>query len=192
MPTSPVSSLIEHICKAVPPLGDAELLGRFVERRDETALAVLVKRHGPMVWGVCRRLLGHHDAEDAFQATFIVLVRKAASVKPREMVGNWLYGVARQAALQARSAARRRAREIQVDQVPDTATVICVHDAARPFATPGAGARSGWRAPSRAEAKVAPLAGSPSVPDGAAARTADGAVVTGAVMSRPLLCGSRR
>src|SRR6516165_7841547 len=85
MPTSPVS-LIEHICRAVPSDGDEELLGRFVERRDETALAVLVKRHGPMVWGVCRRLLSHHDAEDAFQATFIVLVRKAASVKPRQVI----------------------------------------------------------------------------------------------------------
>jgi RNA polymerase sigma factor (sigma-70 family) len=120
MPTSPVTSLIEHICRAVPPLGDAELLERFVERRDETALAALVKRHGPMVWGVCRRVLGHHDAEDAFQATFIVLVRKAASVKPREMVANWLYGVARQAALQALTAARRRSKEVQVAQMPDT------------------------------------------------------------------------
>ena len=120
MPTSPVSSLIGHIRRAVPSDGDGELLGRFVERRDDTALAALVKRHGPMVWGVCRRLLGHHDAEDAFQATFIVLVRKAASVKPREMVGNWLYGVARQAALQARTAARRRAREKQVAQMSDT------------------------------------------------------------------------
>src|SRR5580698_8503021 len=73
-----------------------------------------------MVWSVCRRLLNYHDAEDAFQAAFIVLVRKAASVNPREMVGNWLYGVARQAALQAWSAARRRAREIQVAQMPDT------------------------------------------------------------------------
>src|SRR5215831_9068288 len=117
MPTSPVS-LIEHICRAVPPLGDGELLGRFVERRDETALAALVKRHGPMVWGVCRRLLGHHDAEDAFQATFIVLVRKAGSVKPREMVGNWLHGVARQAALQVKTA-KRRAREVQVTEMPD-------------------------------------------------------------------------
>jgi RNA polymerase sigma factor (sigma-70 family) len=74
-----------------------------------------------MVWGVCRRLLGHHDAEDAFQATFIVLVRKAAAVMPREMVGNWLYGVAHQTALQARrSATRRKTREVQVTEMPDT------------------------------------------------------------------------
>jgi RNA polymerase sigma factor (sigma-70 family) len=118
MPTSPVS-LIEHIRRAVPSDGDGDLLGRFVERRDETALAALVKLHGPMVWGVCRRLLAHHDAEDAYQATFIVLVRKASSVKPRGMVGHWLYGVARQVALQARTTVRRRAREIQVAQMPD-------------------------------------------------------------------------
>src|ERR1700751_5698666 len=99
MPTSPVS-LIEHIRGAVP--SDGELLGRFVERRDEAALAALVNRHGPMVWGVCRRLLSHHDAEDAFQATFIVLVKRASSIAQRELVGNWLYGVAHQTALQAR------------------------------------------------------------------------------------------
>src|SRR3954454_12987168 len=114
MPTS----LIDHIRRAAQPrAAEGELLGRFVEHRDEAALASLVTLHGPMVWGVCRRLLGHHDAEDAFQATFVVLVRKAGSIKPREMVGNWLYGVARQAALQARTAARRRER--QVDQMPD-------------------------------------------------------------------------
>lgn len=68
----------------------------------------------------CRRHLSHHDAEDAFQATFIVLVRKAASIAQREAVGNWLYGVAHQTALQARrSAARRRAREVQVAEMPD-------------------------------------------------------------------------
>ncbi len=121
MPTS----VIDHIRRTVLPLDhadDGELLGRFIERRDEAALAALVKRHGPMVWGVCRRLLNHHDAEDAFQAAFIVLVRKAASVVPREMVGNWLYGVAHQAALQARrTIARRRAREVQVTEMPDTA-----------------------------------------------------------------------
>src|SRR6476620_1247961 len=119
MPTSVIEQIRRVVCDGVG-LRDGELLGRFVDRRDEAALAALVDRHGPMVWGVCRRLLGHHDAEDAFQATFIVLVRKAASVKPREMVGNWLYGVARQAALQARTATRRRAREVQVVQMPDT------------------------------------------------------------------------
>jgi RNA polymerase sigma factor (sigma-70 family) len=119
MPTS----VIEYIRRVVGDgvgLRDGELLGRYVDRRDEAALAALVNRHGPMVWGVCRRHLSHHDAEDAFQATFIVLVRKAASIAQREAVGNWLYGVAHQTALQARrSAARRRAREVQVTEMPD-------------------------------------------------------------------------
>jgi RNA polymerase sigma factor (sigma-70 family) len=117
MPTS----AIEHIRKVVGDgLRDGELLGRYVDRRDEAALAALVHRHGPLVWGVCRRLLGHHDAEDAFQATFIVLVRKASSIAHGEALANWLYGVAHQTALQARrSAARRRAREVQVTQMPD-------------------------------------------------------------------------
>jgi len=117
MPTS----VIEHIRRVVGDgLRDGELLGRYVDRRDEAALAALVNRHGPMVWGVCRRHLSHHDAEDAFQATFIVLVRKASSIVQREAVGNWLYGVAHQTALQARrSAARRRAREVQVTEMPD-------------------------------------------------------------------------
>jgi hypothetical protein len=77
---------------------DAELLARFVNRRDEAAFALLVRRHGAMVYGVCRRLLPEHDAEDAFQATFLVLAQKARSAAPRE-VANWLYGVARRAAL---------------------------------------------------------------------------------------------
>src|SRR5262249_3064795 len=119
MPTS----VIEHIRSAVGDgvgLRDGELLGRYVDRRDEAALATIINRHGPMVWGVCRRQLSHHDAEDAFQATFIVLVRKAAFIAQREAVGNWLYGVAHQSALQARrSAARRRAREMQVTEMPD-------------------------------------------------------------------------
>src|SRR5262245_20595998 len=117
------TSVIEHIRRVVGDgvgLRDGELLGRYVDRRDQAALAALVNRHGPMVWGVCRRHLSHPDAEDAFQAIFIVLVRKAASIAQREAVGNWLYGVAHQAALQARrSAARRRAREVQVTEMPD-------------------------------------------------------------------------
>ena len=80
----------------IDPSGN--LLSSFIEHHDETALAALIRRHGTMVWGVCRRLLSHHDAEDAFQTTFIVLVHKAASIRSREMVGNWLYGVAHQTA----------------------------------------------------------------------------------------------
>src|SRR5215510_4089838 len=97
-------------------LSDGRLLGSFVERHDEAAFEALVRRHGPMVLGVCRRVLGcAHDAEDAFQATFLVLARKAASVSPRELVGNWLYGVAHRTALLARRTdARRREREVQV------------------------------------------------------------------------------
>jgi RNA polymerase sigma-70 factor (ECF subfamily) len=76
-----------------------------------------------MVWGVCRRVLtNHQDAEDAFQATFFVLARKAAAVVPKDMVANWLYGVAHQAALHAgRTAARRKARERQVTSMPEPA-----------------------------------------------------------------------
>jgi RNA polymerase sigma factor (sigma-70 family) len=94
-------------------LSDAQLLERFVRARDESAFAALLWRHGPMVLGVCRRLLGHtHDAEDAFQATFLVLVRKAAGLRRPALVGNWLYGVACRTARQARTAAaRRQARE---------------------------------------------------------------------------------
>src|SRR5260370_336921 len=85
---------------------DGQLLECYVKSREEAAFADLVQRHGPMVWGVCRRVLhSDHDAEDAFQATFLVLVRKAASVVPRELVANWLYGVAHQtdAALRTRT-----------------------------------------------------------------------------------------
>jgi RNA polymerase sigma factor (sigma-70 family) len=126
MPTSPLNRVIQHFLADFGPDGggmtDAELLARFVSSRDEGALAALVRRHAPMVWGVCRRLLpNHHDAEDAFQATFLVLVRKAADV-PRQAVPNWLYGVARQTAVRLRAtAAKRGRRETQVVNMPEPA-----------------------------------------------------------------------
>src|SRR5262245_10494007 len=125
MPTGQSSTILVHLRRAVllrdgAGLSDGQLLGAFVERRDEAAFEALVRRHGPMVLGVCRRVLGcAHDAEDAFQATFLVLARKAASIAPREMVGNWLYGVAQRTALCARAGnLRRRSREKQVKAMP--------------------------------------------------------------------------
>ncbi len=108
---------------AVGGLTDGELLDRFVARREPAVFEAIVRRHGPMVWGVCRRVLrDHHDAEDAFQAAFLVLSRKAASVMPRGKLGNWLYGVAYRTAVKASAMrARRIARERQVTVMPDYA-----------------------------------------------------------------------
>ncbi|HZY86800.1 MAG TPA: sigma-70 family RNA polymerase sigma factor [Gemmataceae bacterium] len=126
MASGPAGKVLRHLRAAalVPAAsgpGDGPLLEQFVARRDEAAFAALLRRHGPMVLGVCRRLLGHvQDAEDAFQATFLVLARRAAAVAPAELVGNWLYGVAYQTALKARATrARRRARERQVTAMPE-------------------------------------------------------------------------
>src|SRR5258708_9397867 len=92
---------------------DGDLLNRFLMERDETAFEALFKRHSPMVFGVCRRILGNEaDAHDAFQATFLVFMRKAASIEPRAMVGNWLYGVTHRTSLKAKAMNRqRRAKE---------------------------------------------------------------------------------
>jgi RNA polymerase sigma factor (sigma-70 family) len=125
MPPSNAAKILRHLRGAVlregVGLSDGQLLDHCIHRHDQAAFAALVRRHGPMVWGVCRRVLGnHHDAEDAFQATFLVLVRKAASILPREMVANWLHGVAHLTALKARAAAaRRRTRERQVRAMPE-------------------------------------------------------------------------
>jgi RNA polymerase sigma factor (sigma-70 family) len=125
MTTTQTSTVIHHLCRTAllrdgADLTDGQLLERFIDRRDELAFAALVHRHGPLVWGVCRRLLGHHDAEDAFQATFLVLFRKAGTIVPRERVASWLYGVAQQTALHCRrTAARRISRERQVAEMPE-------------------------------------------------------------------------
>src|SRR5260370_1029112 len=92
---------------------DADLLARFLSHSDSRAVSVLIRRHAPMVWGVCRRILfDHHDAEDAFQATFLVLLRKANTIKLRSMVGNWLYGVAFQTAMKARAMTTKRSTRL--------------------------------------------------------------------------------
>ncbi len=93
-----------------PTAGDAELVGRFRDAHDQAAFAELVRRHGPMVFGACRRMLPcRQDAEDAFQATFLVLAVKPDAVRPPDRVGAWLHGVACRAALKARRTAARRA-----------------------------------------------------------------------------------
>src|SRR6185437_5499733 len=99
---------------------DAELLARFL-RRDEAAFALLVRRHGPMILGVCRGITRHtDDAEDAFQAVFLILAKKAGSVRDPHLLGNWLYGVAARVAQKARrGSARRRAREVQTVNAPE-------------------------------------------------------------------------
>jgi RNA polymerase sigma factor (sigma-70 family) len=128
MTLSTASAVVDHLRRVVlvrdgNGLPDGQLLESFLARQDGAAFATLVNRHGPMVMGVCRRILGNpHDAEDAFQATFLVLARKADGVVPREMVGNWLHGVAYRAAAKLRAAnARRRTREKQVTTMPETA-----------------------------------------------------------------------
>jgi RNA polymerase sigma factor (sigma-70 family) len=113
--TSRLSGVLHHIRDGLKTAGpsDGQLLERYLARRDEAAFAAIVRRHGPMVLGVCRRVLRNvHDADDAFQATFLVLVKKAAAVRPRELVGHWLYGVAHRTALKAKAlAAKRGAKE---------------------------------------------------------------------------------
>src|SRR4051812_23274711 len=95
---------------------DSQLLERFVAGRDEAAFEVLVWRHGPMVFSLCRRLLrGEQDAEDAFQAPFLALARKAGSIGKRQAVASWLYQVAYRIALRARAASGKRARREKPD-----------------------------------------------------------------------------
>src|SRR5579871_809466 len=113
MSRSPLQNVVSYLRRVVMPgaggTSDAELLSRFVHQREEAAFELLVWRHGQMVLGVCRRLLRHEqDAEDAFQAVFLTLARRAGSLGNQESVGGWLHRVAFHMALRARAATVRR------------------------------------------------------------------------------------
>jgi RNA polymerase sigma factor (sigma-70 family) len=120
MTTAQPTTLIRHLqglaARAAQHRTDRQLLDDFAARRDERAFTTLVERHGPMVLRVCRRVLRHEqDAEDAFQATFLVLARNISSIRRREALASWLHGVAYRTAMKARrSAARRRTHEARL------------------------------------------------------------------------------
>jgi RNA polymerase sigma factor (sigma-70 family) len=124
--SNPFRSVLQHLRRSAllhegAERTDSQLLEAFLRSRDPLALEILVRRHAPLVWGVCRRTLAHHhEAEDAFQATFLVLLCKAASIRSPELLPNWLYRVAYKTACKARQrAARRRSREKQVKVLPE-------------------------------------------------------------------------
>jgi RNA polymerase sigma factor (sigma-70 family) len=121
----PLQNVLQHLRRLafasdLGGLDDAHLLGRFLDHQDESAFETLVRRHGPMVLGVCQRLLTDpRDIEDAFQVTFLVLLRKARSLSRRDRLASWLYGVARRTAMKARTlAARRQAQERPILEEP--------------------------------------------------------------------------
>jgi RNA polymerase sigma factor (sigma-70 family) len=118
MAQAALQSVLRHLhtlaeARARRDLSDQELVGRFAAMREEAAFTLLVQRHGPMVLALCRRILGNvHDAEDAFQATFLVLARRAGSIRERGSLASWLYGVAQRVAVRAKAqAACRRGHE---------------------------------------------------------------------------------
>jgi RNA polymerase sigma factor (sigma-70 family) len=129
-------TFLRHLRGLVHPEGpggptDAQLLDRWVGQRDEAAFELLLWRHGPMVLGVCQRLLHQsQDVEDAFQATFLTLVRKAGAIQRREAVGSWLYKVAYRIALRARSGAGKRAdhERIGIGEADVTAPAVAGWD----------------------------------------------------------------
>ena len=132
---SSVQTLLHHLRRLTcPPTGDAVLLSRWIAGRDEDAFAALIARHGPMVFGVCRRVLGDGpDAEDAFQATCLILARKAASLRRPEALSGWLHGVASRLAWKARVSRRRNApsrtlAEEPADSRPDPLDLVTVRE----------------------------------------------------------------
>jgi RNA polymerase sigma factor (sigma-70 family) len=116
MPSGQLTAVAQYVHRVATPaatVSDSELVARFAAGRDEVAFTALVRRHGPMVLGVCRRVLGDwHAAEDAFQAVVLVLARRAGELRQSQTLAPWLYSVAHRTALKARTAGvRRRARE---------------------------------------------------------------------------------
>lgn len=117
MPPLQPGSVLRHIRQVLEAPSeshrlDRELLHEFASRRDEAAFAALLRRHGRLVLGVCRRVLGNsHDAEDIFQATFLILARKASSIRKGDSVGSWLHGVAYRLAMKERASSGRRRQE---------------------------------------------------------------------------------
>src|SRR5262249_21373737 len=115
--------LLRHVRRLAGPAAepaDRDLLGCYLERCDEAAFAALVERHGPMVLGVCQAVLRRrHDAEDAFQATFLALAQKAGSIRRHDGLGGWLHRVAYRVARKAQAAASRR-QAVEEKAVPAT------------------------------------------------------------------------
>jgi len=123
MAGNPLYTVLDHLRRLhrvadAAQRSDRELLRAFATDNDQDAFALVVTRHAPLVWGVCRRILGHHhDAEDAFQATFLILARRAGSIRWRSSVGGWLHTVAQRLAVRARQQTQqRRIQERQVSQ----------------------------------------------------------------------------
>src|SRR5580700_1545754 len=116
------------LAETLASIGDRELLERFLANQDEAAYLALLSRHGPMVLRVCRRVLSNeHDAEDAFQATFLILARKARTIRRHNALASWLHGVARRVALQSRSQVNRRRQH--EERIRQSAPASCTDDA---------------------------------------------------------------